>query len=71
MTKITNKKYKCKACGYETQQSTNHYGNTWNYNHYNSCPKCPPYKKYPEFGGQTTWECMEKPTEENNDDPTD
>lgn len=37
------KKYKC----------------TWSYGHYNVCPNCPPYKKYPEYGGQTIWECKE------------
>jgi hypothetical protein len=25
----------------------------------NCCPKCPPWAKYPEFGGSTVWECVE------------
>jgi hypothetical protein len=24
------------------------------------CPRCPPHAKYPEFGGQTIWECIER-----------
>jgi hypothetical protein len=57
--KVEPKKYKCDACGFETMQSTNHYGPTWSWGHVNTCPKCPPFKKYPEFGGQTTWTCLE------------
>lgn len=25
----------------------------------NTCPACPPFKKYPEFGGATVWDCVE------------
>lgn len=59
MAQITNKKYKCTQCGHETTQATNHYGPTWSVGRYNTCPSCPPYKKYQEFGGQTVWECQE------------
>jgi len=58
--KIAVKRYKCKRCGHVAKQSTNHYGNTWSWGHYNTCPKCPPWAKYPEFGGATVWECMEQ-----------
>ena len=51
----TSKEYICSECGYKTQQTTNHYGNTWSFGRYNTCPECPPYKKYPEYGGQTIW----------------
>jgi ribosomal protein S27AE len=57
--KITPKRYKCKRCGHETVQSTNHYGNTWSCGHFNTCPKCPPWAKYAEFGGSTVWICQE------------
>ena len=60
MPAITTKKYKCKECGHITEQATNHYGSTWSWGKFNTCPKCPPYKKYPEYGGSTVWECMEK-----------
>ena len=56
----TTKKYKCKRCGHIKEQKTNHYGNTWSWERYNVCPKCPPFAKYPEYGGQTIWICMEK-----------
>jgi hypothetical protein len=55
------KKYKCSVCGHETMHSTNHYGATWSWGVFDACPKCPPYKKFPEFGGQTVWICMETP----------
>jgi DNA-directed RNA polymerase subunit RPC12/RpoP len=65
MATITEKKYKCTQCGHEVLQNTNHFGPTWSFGRTNVCPKCPPYKKYSEFGGQTIWECMEtKPEEE-------
>lgn len=51
------KQYKCTQCGYITTQTTNHYGHTWSFGRMNCCPQCPPYKKYPEYGGQTIWEC--------------
>ncbi len=54
------KKYKCSKCGHETEQKTNHYGQTYSWGHFNTCPKCPPHAKYPEFGGSTIWECQEK-----------
>jgi hypothetical protein len=61
---ISDKKYKCQRCGHIEKQSTNHYGQTYSLDHFNTCPKCPPWAKYPEFGGSTTWECVEKEGEE-------
>jgi hypothetical protein len=61
---ISSKKYKCIRCGHVTVQSTNHYGSTWSFGHSNTCPECPPWAKYPEYGGSTVWECLEKPEEE-------
>ena len=55
------KKYRCSRCGFEKEMQTNHYGTTWSWGYYNTCPVCPPCAKYPEFGGQTIWECVEKP----------
>jgi hypothetical protein len=57
----TFKRYRCTQCGHVVEQETNHYGATWSHGHYNCCPKCPPYAKYPEFGGATIWECLDKP----------
>jgi NAD-dependent SIR2 family protein deacetylase len=54
----TAKTYKCTKCGYQQKITTNHYGNCWSFGRVNTCPKCPPYAKYPEFGGQTVWECV-------------
>jgi len=56
---ITEKRYECTRCGYVGKQNTNHYGETWSWGHHNTCPNCPPWAKYPEFGGQTTWRYME------------
>jgi hypothetical protein len=61
MPKITAKLYRCTECGHVTVQSTNHHGPTWSWGRVNTCPECPPFKKYPEFGGATTWECVEQP----------
>lgn len=47
--------YACARCGHETIQTTNHLGNTYSAGHFNTCPKCPPYAKYPEYGGSTVW----------------
>jgi len=61
MTKqITPKKYKCKRCGYVKTQYTNHNGNTWSWGRFNTCLNCPPWAKYPEYGGNTVWECLEQ-----------
>lgn len=54
------KHYKCGRCGFEKRIATNHYGNCWSVGHVNTCPKCPPWAKYPEFNGQTIWVCQEK-----------
>lgn len=59
MAKITFKKYKCKRCEHEKEIDTNHYGECYSWGRYNTCPACPPYAKYSEFGGSTTWICME------------
>jgi hypothetical protein len=64
MSKQTFKTYRCKKCGHEQQIKTNHYGPCWSWGHYNCCPDCPPYAKYPEFGGSTVWECVEIVQEE-------
>lgn len=55
----SKKRYKCKECGLIKELETNHYGDCYSWGHYNCCPNCPPCKKYPEFGGLTTWECVE------------
>jgi hypothetical protein len=55
----TYKKYKCIECGFVKEQKTNHYMNTWSFGRYNCCPQCPPYKKFPEYGGKTNWKCIE------------
>jgi hypothetical protein len=57
--KATSKAYRCTRCGCITQQTTNHYGPTWSFGRVNVCPQCPPYAKYPEFGGGTLWECLD------------
>lgn len=53
------KQYRCKRCKCVSTQTTNHYGSTWSWGRTNVCPACPPHAKYPEFGGQTLWECLE------------
>lgn len=53
---IRNRIYKCRACGFEQEQETNHTGNTYSWGRYSTCPKCPPFRKYPEYGGSTVWE---------------
>jgi len=55
----TSKRYACSHCGHETQQTTNHYGQTYSAGRVNTCPKCPPYLKYPEYGGGTVWNCLD------------
>lgn len=59
MSQTSPKQYKCSQCGYVTTQHTNHYLNTYSAGHFNTCPKCIPAFKYPEFGGSTTWICIE------------
>lgn len=56
---ITSKVYRCKRCGHEQQIETNHFGECYSVRHYNVCPACPPWAKYPEFGSVTTWVCAE------------
>jgi hypothetical protein len=55
----TAKKYQCALCGHIGEQTTNHFGQTYSWGHFNCCPKCPPHSKYPEYGGVTVWDCME------------
>ena len=54
--KVEPRVYKCARCGHQTNQSTNHTDKTWSFGHSNTCKECPPWAKYPEFGGQTIWE---------------
>lgn len=61
---LTSKRYKCDRCGHIQEQSTNHYGPTWSIGRSNVCPKCPPWAKYGEFGGQTTWTCIDQEPKE-------
>lgn len=61
MEKVSLKRYECTRCGFVTTQSTNHYGPTWSWGRVNTCPNCPPYAKYPEFGGSTNWRCLDNP----------
>jgi len=61
----TFKTYRCTQCGHVQQIKTNHYGACWSWGRVNCCPDCPPYKKYAEFGGQTIWECQDKPEQSN------
>jgi len=62
--RITPKRYQCSRCGHIETQQTNHYGETYSLGHFATCPKCPPFAKYPEYGGYTVWKCLDKPTEQ-------
>jgi transcription elongation factor Elf1 len=53
--KMKDRVMKCTRCGHESVQQTNHKDGTWSHGHLNTCPACPPFAKYPEFGGHTTW----------------
>lgn len=68
MPKLTQKDYQCDRCGFVQKQSTNHYGPTWSAGRYGTCPMCPPYAKYPEFGGRTTWTCITPQPKETTDE---
>lgn len=57
----TSKRYHCTRCGHVSHQVTNHYGQTWSWGRVNTCPSCPPWAKYPEYGGTTIWDCDEVP----------
>jgi DNA-directed RNA polymerase subunit RPC12/RpoP len=59
MRKVSYKLYKCRRCGFEKKIKTNHFGSVWSFGRYNTCPECPPFAKYPEYGGQTYWDCQE------------
>ena len=60
------KKYRCRRCGHVAEQTTNHWGPTWSWGRVNACPECPPWAKYPEYGGQTVWDCVDEPGPEGN-----
>lgn len=62
---VMPKRYRCDRCGYVTTQSTNHYQKTYSFGHDGVCPECPPWAKYPEFGGQTTWTCIDSPEDDS------
>lgn len=61
MAAVTEKTYECSECGHRVKQKTNHHGSTWSCGRVNACPKCPPFRKYPEYGGQTVWKCIDEP----------
>ena len=63
MAKITFKRYQCDKCGHIKKIDTNHFGPCWSLDRFNTCPECPPYAKYPEFGGLTLWNCLDKAEE--------
>ena len=57
--KVTNKLYICSECGEPKIQDTNHFGKCYSLGRFNTCPICPPFKKYPEYAGLTTWICQQ------------
>lgn len=59
MKNTTLKLYECSQCGHQEKKETNHFGQCQSWREYNVCPKCPPFKKYPWYGGQTIWICKE------------
>jgi len=59
--KHEEKRYQCSQCGHVVKKTTNHYGATWSWGKVGCCSECPPFRKYPEFGGQTIWICLDKP----------
>lgn len=65
---VAPKRYACKRCGHEVTLETNSYQPVVSYGHYNSCPKCPPWAKYPEFGGQTVWMPLENDPAESGEE---
>jgi len=56
--------YESSDCGHQQTQKTNHESQTYSWGRVNVCPKCPPYKKYPKFGGTTVWEFVGYPSED-------
>lgn len=68
---LSAKRYRCDRCGHVEMQTTNHFQPTWSSGRMNVCPKCPPWAKYPEYGGATTWTCLDKPDETETDEPVD
>lgn len=61
---ITEKEYACETCGFTQLQKTNHYSNTYSFGNFSVCPVCPPFEKYPQYGGQTVWVCQEEKPKE-------
>lgn len=57
----SEKMYRCVRCGHTQKIRTNHYGPCVSWGHFNCCPNCPPWAKYPEFGSVTTWKCLDAP----------
>ena len=66
-TPISYKDYECSNCWHVKKIDTNHYGECYSFWRSNACPKCPPYKQYPEFWwSPIVWKCLEKaPSPEN------
>jgi len=55
----TVKKYKCNHCGHVKEIETNHFGKVYSIGAFGVCPKCPPFRKYPQYGGSTIWVYVE------------
>lgn len=51
--KVRAKKYRCSRCGHVTEQTTNHYGETYSVGRFHACPVCPPFTR------PTRWICCE------------
>lgn len=60
VAKQSEKRYCCLRCKHEKRIVTNHYGSCWSLDRYLTCSNCPPYAKYPEYGGQTVWVCLDE-----------
>ena len=56
--RATVKTYKCSRCGHQKDMETNHSLEVYSSGSYNTCPKCPPFRKLPCFGGMTIWELV-------------
>lgn len=47
--------YACSRCATRKLIETNHFLECYSLGRHNTCPSCPPYAKYPEYGGTTIW----------------
>jgi DNA-directed RNA polymerase subunit RPC12/RpoP len=57
LVKLENRVYRCSQCKTETTLKTNHTGEVYSQgSRFLSCPSCPPWRKYAEFGGMTVWQ---------------